>query len=86
MSTTIDKPQSLGSLADALRSEPLIGVTAAAKLLGIKPPNFKRDAAPHLTLVPVEGSAAVYFRSEVEQLARERADRHSRANGNGVEG
>jgi hypothetical protein len=69
-------------IAHELEREPLVGVTAAAKLLGIKPPNFKRDAAPRLTRVPVEGSADVYFRSEVERLATERAQtRAARANG-----
>jgi hypothetical protein len=61
------------TLARNLEGEPLIGVTAASKLLGIPAPNFKRDAAPHLTAVPVEGSANVYFRSEVQALADERA-------------
>lgn len=53
--------------------EPLIGMTAAAKLLGIKPSNFRRDAEPHLTGIPVQGSAKVYFRNEVEAFARQRA-------------
>jgi hypothetical protein len=71
-------------IAKRLEAEPLVGVTAAARLLGIKPPNFKRDAAPKLTRVPVEGSADVYFRSEVEALREEReAARAARSNGDG---
>lgn len=62
-------------LAEDLEHEPLVGVTAAAKILGIPPSNFRRDAAAHLTAVPVEGSASVYFRSEVQLLARERGTR-----------
>lgn len=66
---------SLREIADALGREPLVGTTVAARILGIKAPNFKRDAAPHLTAVQVEGSAAVYFRSQVEGLAREWGER-----------
>lgn len=64
-----------------LEDEPLIGVTAAAGVLGIKAPNFRRDAAPHLTEVPVEGSASVYFRSQVQALAEERARKRAAADG-----
>lgn len=83
MATTATRTKfSRAELADALGREPLIGVTAGAKLLGIKTPNFKRDAAPHLLAVPVEGSAAVYFRSEVLELAQLWARRRAaRANG-----
>lgn len=69
-------------LARALRREPLIGVTAAAKLLGIKAPNFRRDAGERLTALPVEGTASVYFRNEVVALARERARHRAKQNGN----
>lgn len=69
-------------IAGAIKREPLVGVTAASKILGIPTPNFKRDAAPHLIALPVEGSAAVYFRSEVRELARElRRRRRARSNG-----
>lgn len=64
-------------LVAEIKRQPLIGVTAGAELLGIKTPNFRRDATPHLTEVPVEGSASVYFRSEVEQLAKDRAQRRN---------
>jgi hypothetical protein len=62
---------SSSELAEQLKRETLVGVTAASKLLDIKPPNFKRDAVPRLTRIPVAGSADVYFRSEVEALAVE---------------
>lgn len=71
-------------LAERLLSDPLIGTTAAAKRLGIKAPNFRRDAVPHLTSIPVEGSADVYFKTEVERLAAEwEAKRAARAAANG---
>lgn len=58
--------------------QPLVGANHAAKMLGIKPPNFSRYRA-RLTEVPVEGSAAVFVKAEVEtlrdDLARERAGR-----------
>lgn len=70
--------------------EPLVGVTAASRRLAIPPSNFRRDAAPHLNAIPVEGSAAVYFRSEVEELAsrrrQARAERAERSNGDGPHG
>ena len=76
-------------IAEALGDEPLVGTTVGARILGIKPQNFKRDAAPYLTAIPVEGSAAVYFRSEVEQLAVDRSDpvamARRRANGHAAE-
>lgn len=77
---------SYSELAAILRDEPLIGTTQGAKVLGIKPPNFRRDAVPHLTSVPVEGSADVYFKGEVEEF-RDRRDQAKAAraasNGNG---
>lgn len=82
MATKTESRLSPAELAVALEAQPLVGVTAAAKRLGIKPPNFRRDAAPHLTEVPVEGSASVYFRNEVDDLAAERQRaRSARANG-----
>jgi hypothetical protein len=63
------------AIAEALTAEPLVGTTKASEILGIKPPNFRRDAAPHLTTVTIEGSAAAYFRSQVEALAQDRARR-----------
>lgn len=68
-------PLSLRELAEQLALEPLIGVSAAAKLLGMPPSNFTRDAKPRLIPIPVEGSATVYFRSEVSSLARELQER-----------
>lgn len=64
-----------------LEAEPLVGVTTAAQLVGIKAPNFWRDAAPHLTPVTVQGSATVYFRSEVAEFAKERKRRRAKGNG-----
>lgn len=70
-------------IVGAVKHEPLIGVSAAAKLLGIPSSNFKRDAAPHLLSLPIEGSGtSAYFRSEVLALKRHRAQaRASRQNG-----
>jgi transposase-like protein len=58
---------------DALRSQPLIGLTAAAKRLGIAPPNVSRlrRQGRMPAGIEVEGSAMVYLESEVEALARE---------------
>lgn len=83
MATVTATKLSPAALVDAIKREPLIGVTAAARMLGIKPPNFNRDAAPHLLAVPVEGSASVYFRSEVRQLAREWARKREKRSSNG---
>lgn len=72
-------------IAVAIAAEPLISVKAASELLGIPNSNFKRDAAPHLTELPMEGSATkAYFRSEVEELARKRAEARAARAGNGV--
>lgn len=82
MASRASKNLTVAELAGLLASEPLIGVTASARRLGIKAPNFKRDAVPHLTPVPVEGSADVYFRSEVDALAARFAQaRAKRENG-----
>jgi hypothetical protein len=54
----------------------LIGVNASAKRLGVAPPNFKRYR-PRLTEVPVEGSAAVFVKAEVEALAGELAQQRA---------
>jgi hypothetical protein len=57
----------------------LVGVNAAARILNVAPPNFKRYR-PRLTEVEVEGSASVFVRPEVEALAAElEAARASRA-------
>jgi predicted DNA-binding transcriptional regulator AlpA len=57
----------------ALRDQPLIGLTAAARLMGIAPPNVSRLRSQGRMPkgVEVEGSAMVYFRSEVEALGVE---------------
>lgn len=67
-------------LAAAVKKQPLVGVNRAAKILGIAPPNFRRYR-DRLTEIPVEGSAAVFVRSEVEALAKEL--KAERANGAG---
>lgn len=56
-----------------LKDQPLVGLTAAAKLLGIAPPNVSRLRSQGRMPEGVEvgGAAMVYFRSEVEALARE---------------
>lgn len=83
---TPDREQlSSSELAAQLAHEPLMGVSAAARLLGMKAPNFNRDVKPLLPAVPVEGSANVYFRSDVERFAAElrerREAREHRSNG-----
>ena len=65
----------------ALRKQKLVGLTAAAKILGIAPPNVTRlKTQGRLPQgIPVEGSADVYLREEIvklgKQLARERGRR-----------
>lgn len=54
----------------------LIGVNASAKMLGVAAPNFKRYR-PRLTEVPVEGSASVFVKAEVEALAAELAEQRA---------
>jgi hypothetical protein len=56
-------------LADAVKKQPLVGVNRAAKILGIAPPNFGRYR-DRLTAIPVEGSATVFVKSEVEALGK----------------
>lgn len=75
------EPLSPAQIVEALAAEPLIGVTAASEILGIASPNFKRDAKPHLTVVEVQGTKPVYFRSEVVALAAEWAGRFRKADG-----
>jgi hypothetical protein len=68
----------------ALKKQPLVGLTGAAKILGIAPPNISRlRAAGRMPQgIPVEGSADVYVKSEVVALARELArERRRRENG-----
>jgi hypothetical protein len=79
--TTTASPRkfSPATLARHLTGEPgaevLIGTKTAADILGIKTPNFRRDASPHLHTIEVGGSAPVYFRAEVLDLAAKRAAR-----------
>lgn len=54
----------------------VIGVTAASAALGIPSSNFKRYRA-RLTAIPVEGSADVFSKREVEALAEELAGRRA---------
>jgi len=51
----------------------LIGTTAAAKVLGIRPPHVSRlrDQGRMPEAVPVEGSNDVYVKDDVEDLAKE---------------
>lgn len=63
-------------------AQPLVGLKAAAGILGVKPPNVSRlrDQGRMPAGVPVEGSADVFVRSEVEVLAVElAAEREARA-------
>lgn len=53
----------------------LVGVTAAAEILGVPKPHISqrlKDVMPEA--IEVEGSAHVWIKSEVEELARKRAD------------
>lgn len=56
-----------------LREQPLVGLVAAARLLGVRAPNVTRlrQQGRMPEGVPVEGSAMVYLRSEIEVLAGE---------------
>lgn len=63
-------PLSPEQLAAAIARTPLVGVTAASAILGVATPNFKRYR-DRLTPIPVEGSADVFVRAEVEALADE---------------
>lgn len=64
-----------------LKDQPLVGLVAAAKLLGIAAPNVSRLRSQGRMPegIAVEGAAQVYFRSEVlalaKELERERGDR-----------
>lgn len=84
MGTTETAGGRAAEIAELLTADPLIGVSAAAKLIPVKPPNFKRDVAPHLTRIPVEGSADVYLRSEVEAFARAKAAARSNGHASGA--
>lgn len=68
----------------AVKAQPLVGVNRAAKMLGIAPPNVSRlrSQGRMPEAIPVEGSAGVYVKSEVEALASElEAERAARAGG-----
>lgn len=58
-----------------LGDQPLVGLVAAAKLLGVAPPNVSRlrEQGRMPEGIEVEGSAMVYLRSEVLALAKELA-------------
>lgn len=84
MSTTAAKPRarkraprrkkaSPVELRLAVKDQPLVGLSAAAKILGILPPNIARYRRQGRMPegIPVEGSAMVYVRSEVEALGKE---------------
>lgn len=55
-----------------IRKHKLVGLTAAAKILGVAAPNVSRLRAQGRMPdgIPVEGSADVYLREEVVKLAR----------------
>jgi hypothetical protein len=48
-------------------AQPLVGVKAGAEIIGKATPNFRRYRG-RLIEIPVEGSASVFVRSEVEAL------------------
>lgn len=53
----------------------LVSMTEASRIIGVPSSNFARSFKSRLTLIPVEGSGAVYLRAEVELLAAERASK-----------
>lgn len=59
----------------AVKDQPLVGLTAAAKILGIAPPNVSRLRRQNRMPegIPVEGAAMVYLKVEVEKLAKQLA-------------
>lgn len=67
------KKATVADLRAAARDNPLIGLTAAAKVLHVAPPNISRLRTQGRMPVgiEVEGTAMVYVRSEVEALAKE---------------
>lgn len=67
------KPLSPRVLAARIAEQPLCGTKVAAAILGIKPANFRRDAAEKLTEIEIEGSVPAFVRAEVEALRDERA-------------
>jgi hypothetical protein len=72
------------SPADVLvvvKAQPLVGVKAGSEILGLAPPNFRRYRE-RLAEIEVEGSASVFVRSQVEELAAGlAADREGRKAG-----
>ena len=64
-------------IAAALKAEPLVTHTAAAAILQVHAPNFRRDYQARLTSIEVQSgetsSKSLFFRSEVEALAADRA-------------
>lgn len=69
-------------LARQPRAPRLVGTTAAARILGIKPPHVTRlrEQGRMPEPIDVEGSVDVYVRDEVEDLGRElHAERAARA-------
>lgn len=72
MATAANPKLSPEEMHAALKRQKLVGLTAAAKILGIAPPNVARLRAQGRMPegVPVEGSADVYLREEVVKLAR----------------
>lgn len=71
-------------LRQAVKDQPLVGLTAAARILGIKPPNISRlrrqGRMPEG--IQVEGSAMVYPRTEIAKLAKELSyERNERGDG-----
>jgi len=69
-----------------LKAQPLVGVKAGSMILGLAPPNFRRYRE-RLAEIPVEESASVFVRSQVEGLAADLAvARESRGAGAEVSG
>jgi hypothetical protein len=69
---TKPKRVTVGAARRAIEAQPLVGVNAAAAIMGIQRPNFRRYK-DRLTAVPVEGRDDAYFREEVVKLAEEMA-------------
>lgn len=67
------KPPTAEDARRVLEAQPLVGSNRAAQIMGVYPPNIAklRQQGRMPAPIEVEGSAAVYLRSEIEKLAEE---------------
>lgn len=64
------EPPSKDEIREGLALEGLVGTKRAAEILGVATPNFSRYRE-RVEAIEIDGSAAVYFRSDIEGLKRE---------------